>query len=185
MSFFPFVCLFCLSQSSLKRLCNLYLNASRQTHFQTTNVPQFNPEKESIQWHKKKLFRKPEARFPLFHHKHRLLLYQVYITARMWKAYPLLMMETGLALLHPLLCPPCWKPSSDFQSFYVCQLLDGHTDGNTATRAARPSGEEDRWICVFYRYKVTASDKKVQNHFTQCFYVLTCTSPYSRGAPVQ
>lgn len=35
-----------------------------------------------------------------------------------------LLMETGLALVHPLLCPPCWKPGSDFQSFYVCRLLD-------------------------------------------------------------
>lgn len=88
----------------------------------------------------------------------------LHITARMWNAYPLLRMETGLALLHPLFCPPCWKPSSDFWSAYDCwthtHRCDHSQESCKATRRVDSRRKRDDFG-AFCRGKVTASDEKV------------------------
>lgn len=157
----------------LKRLCNPYLHASRQTCFQTTNFPPFDPEKvyTVIQ---KKLLKRPEARVPLFHHEHRLPLYQVYRLAHHSQdvesipfAHDGNRLETVTFIgLYTL------RETKLRFSFYMCRLLDRHTDVTTATRSARPPAEWivwGRWLCVFYRCKVQPQMKKFKNTLHSAF----------------
>lgn len=137
----PLLLVLCLK----KILCNPYLHASKQNMFPNNKFSSIQPCKRIHLVTQTDLLKRPEARFPLFYNKHRLpsSREQTHTSQSGRGKLHLLVTETDLACVHPLFCLPCWVPSSDFHSHFMCVgccslQLDSHTDVTTATTDARP-----------------------------------------------